>query len=266
MNTLKLYVKSMGMLIRSHMQYTSSFLMQMLAQLVMEGGEMMAVILVVDRFGSLKQWTGGNLFFFFGMMSVSFYTTEIFGRGITGNFPSMVRSGQLDTLLIRPRTIFFQVLCSGTDPRRITCIAVGVASLIMGSAMSGVVWSLPKALALAESILMSCMLILGLFLIEAIFSIHSVKSVELVNAITYGGRSACQYPIDVYPGPLKVLFTVVAPFALTMHVPAAYILGKPLYGWPVWTVFVTPLSGAAVLALMIVLFNRGMRFYRSTGS
>ena len=38
MNTLKLYVKSMGMLIRSHMQYTSSFIMQMLAQLVMEGG------------------------------------------------------------------------------------------------------------------------------------------------------------------------------------------------------------------------------------
>ena len=89
---------------------------------------------------------------------------------------------------------------------------------------------------------------------------------ELVNALTYGGRSACQYPIDIYPRPLKILFSVVAPFALTMHVPASYILGKPLYGWPVWTAFVTPLSGALVLAVMIMLFYRGMRFYRSTGS
>ena len=266
MNTLKLYIRSMGMLLKSHLQYPASFLMQTLAQLVMEGGEMLAVILVIDRFENLKHWTGGNLFFFFGLMSVSFYITEFFGRGVTGNFPSMVRSGQLDTLLLRPRGILTQVLCSGMDPRRISCIAVGVVALVMGSSMSDVSWSVLKVLALMESVAMSCMLILGLFMIEDIFCIHSVKSVELVNALTYGGRSACQYPIDIYPRPLKILFSVVAPFALTMHVPASYILGKPLYGWPVWTAFVTPLSGALVLAVMIMLFYRGMRFYRSTGS
>ncbi|MBR5180594.1 MAG: ABC-2 family transporter protein [Lachnospiraceae bacterium] len=266
MNTLHLYIRSMGMLLRSQLQYTSSFIMQTLAQLVMEGGEMLAVILVIDRFESLKHWTGGNLFFFFGLMSVSFYITEFFGRGVTGNFPSMVRSGQLDTLLLRPRGILTQVLCSGVDPRRITCIAVGVTALVMGSNMSRVSWNILKVLALAESIVMSCMLILGLFLIEGIFCIHSVKSVELVNALTYGGRSACQYPIDIYPRPLKILFTVLAPFALTMHVPAAYIMDKPLYGWPTWTVFVTPLSGALVFAILVMLFNRGVKFYRSTGS
>ena len=266
MNTIHLYMRSMGMLIRSQVQYTSSFIMQTMAQLVMEGGEMLAVILVIDRFESLKHWTGGNLFFFFRLMSVSFYITEFFGRGVTGNFPSMVRSGQLDTILLRPRGVLTQILCSGTDPRRITCIAVGVTALIMGSSMSDISWNVIKVLALAESIIMSCMLILGLFLIEGIFCIHSVKSVELVNALTYGGRSACQYPIDIYPDPLKILFTVVAPFALTMHVPAAYIIGKPLYGWPVWTVFVTPLSGAVVFGIMVILFNRGIKFYRSTGS
>lgn len=254
------------MLLKSHLQYPASFFMQTIAQLVMEGGEMMVVILIVDRFEQLNGWTGGNLFFFFGVMSVSFYITEFFGRGVTGDFPAMVRTGKLDTLLLRPRGILTQVLCSGVDPRRITCIAVGVAALVMGSTLSGVEWSFLKALALFEAICMSCMLILGLFLIEAVFTIHSVKSVELVNALTYGGRSACQYPVDIYPAPLRVLFTVVAPFALTQHVPAAYILGKPLYGWPGWTAFVTPLSGAAVFCIMTILFNRGMRFYRSTGS
>ncbi|MCR5279535.1 MAG: ABC-2 family transporter protein [Lachnospiraceae bacterium] len=266
MDIIRLYFKSIGMLLRSHLQYTGSFIMQTLAQLVMEGGEMMVVILIVDRFNSLKGWSGGNLYFFFGMMSVSFYLTELFGRGITGDFPSMVRTGRLDTFLVRPRGVLTQVLCAGTDPRRITCIAVGVAALIMGSRISGVVWSPLKVLVLVESIAMSCLLMLGLFMIEAIFSIFSVKSVELVNAITYGGRSACQYPIDVYPLPLRALFTVIAPFALTLHVPASWILDKPLYGWPTWTAFVTPLSGAAVFAIMTALFHLGMRHYRSTGS
>ena len=89
---------------------------------------------------------------------------------------------------------------------------------------------------------------------------------ELVNALTYGGRSACEYPIDIYPRPLRVLFTVVAPFALTLHVPVAWILDKPLYGWPAWTAFVTPLAGAVTLGIMAALFHRAIRFYRSTGS
>ena len=165
MNTLRLYIKSIGMLLESHLQYPGSFIMQTLAQLVMEGGEMMVVILIVDRFERLKGWSGGNLYFFFGVMSVSFYITELFGRGITGDFPSMVRTGRLDTFLLRPRGVLTQVLYGGTDPRRITCIAVGVAALIMGSGLSGIAWTPLKVLVLMESIAMSCLLILGLFIL-----------------------------------------------------------------------------------------------------
>ncbi len=266
MDTVRLYIKSMGMLLKSQLQYPASFLMQTFAQLVMEAGELMAVILLVDRFDHMNQWTGGNLYFFFGLMSVTFYLTECFGRGITGAFPGMVRSGHLDTLLLRPRGVMTQVLCSAVDPRRVACIAVGVFSLFLGSRLSPVVWSPLKALLLAESIFCGFWLILGLFMIEAILCIHSVKSVEVANALTYGGRSACQYPIDAYPRPLRILFTVIAPFALVMHVPAAWIMDKPLFGWPSWAAWLSPLSGIAAFSVMYLLFRRAMRFYRSTGS
>lgn len=266
MNTLRLYGRSMAMLIKSQLQYPLSFLMQTLAQLVMEGGEMLAVILIIDRFDRLNQWGPGDLYFFFGLMSVSFYITEIFGRGVTGNFPSMVRSGQLDTLLLRPRGVLTQVLCSAADPRRITCVAVGTVSLILGSRLACISWSFSKALLLAESIFFSFWLLLGLFMIEAILCIHSVKSVELANALTYGGRSACEYPVDIYPRPMRLLFTVIAPFALVMHVPASAILDKPVFGWPLWAAFLAPVSGLALFGVMYAFFRKALRFYRSTGS
>ena len=122
MNTLRLYARSMAILIKSQLQYPLSFLMHTIAQMVMDGGEMLAVVLLIDRFDRLNQWGPGDLYFFFGIMSVSFYLTEIFGRGITGNFPYLVRTGQLDTILLRPRGVLTQVLCSAADPRRITCI------------------------------------------------------------------------------------------------------------------------------------------------
>ena len=263
---MKLYLHAMRMQIKSQLQYPASFLMQTLAQLVMEGGEMMAVILLVDRFERLNQWGPGDLYFFFGLMSVTFYLTEIFGRGITGNFPYLIRTGTLDTFLLRPRGVLTQVLCSAADPRRITCIAVGVAALSVGSWMSGIDWTAGKVLLLAEAVLCGGVMLLGLFMIEGIFCIHSVKSVELVNALTYGGRSACQYPVDTYPRPMRVLFTVVAPFALTLHLPGSVILGKPLFDWPEWAAYISPLSGGVVFGLIWLWFQKEMRYYRSTGS
>lgn len=88
----------------------------------------------------------------------------------------------------------------------------------------------------------------------------------MVNALTYGGRSACEYPIDIFPRPIQLLFTVLAPFSLTLHVPLSCILGKPLFGWPLFSAFLAPLSGPLFFLLMRFVFLRAVRHYRSTGS
>ena len=61
MDTVKFYLRSMKMQLKCQLQYPASFLLQTLAQFVMEGGEMLAVILIVDRFDHLNQWTAGGL-------------------------------------------------------------------------------------------------------------------------------------------------------------------------------------------------------------
>lgn len=266
MNTIRLYLCSVRMLFRCRLQYPVSFALQTLAQLVMESGEMLAVLLVIDRFGSMKGWSGGNLMVFFGVMSITFYLAEFFGRGLTGSFANKIRMGRLDTILMRPRGVLTQVFCEDIDPRRIGCIAVGTVSLVIGCGQSGVVWTFGKIIALAEAFLFGAILVLGLFLIEAVFSIFSVKSLEMVNALTYGGRSACEYPINIYPRPIQLLFSAIAPFSMTLHVPIGYILDKPLFSWPAWTAFICPFSGLAVFFLLWLVFRRAIRHYRSTGN
>ncbi len=266
MDTVRLYLHSMRMLLKSHLQYPSSFMIQTLAQIVMEGGEMMAVLLLVSRFRGMREWSGGDLLIFFGMVSITFYLTEFFGRGVTGSFSSLIRNGKLDIFLVRPRGVLTQVLCADLDPRRIGCILVGVTAMVMGCAQTQLTWTLLKVLAFLEAILFGSLMILGLFLIEAVFSIWSVKSLEMVNALTYGGRSACEYPIDVFPTPIRIIFSVIAPFSMTLHVPTAYMIGKPLFGWPEWTAFVCPLAGLILFLLMRFIFLRALEHYRSTGS
>lgn len=265
MDTVKLYLRSMKMLMRCQMEYPVSFLLNTLSQFVMMGGELMAVLLLVDRFQQVGRWSGSHILFFFGLMTITFYLMECFARGIT-TFGPVVQQGSLDTMLLRPRGILTQVCCHAMDPRRIGCIVIGAAALFVGARESQVLWTWKKVIVLLESMAGGSLLITALFLIQAVTCMHSIKSVEMVNVFTYGGRSTCQYPIDIYPGPLKIMFTVVAPFALTMHVPAAYILDMPILNLPAWSAFLTPVSGLISFLIMYQVFQHGLKYYRSTGS
>ena len=112
----------------------------------------------------------------------------------------------------------------------------------------------------------SMLLLLGLFMIEATVSFFSVKSIEMVNVLTYGGRTACQYPVDVYPGVLRFLFTWLAPIALCMHWPVSWVIGRPMVELPVWGYFLTPMAGAAFFLIMVRIWYIGVKHYRSTGT
>ncbi len=262
---MKYYLHSVRMLWRSALQYRASFFMQVAAQFVMVGGELMAVTVLLDRFHAIGQWQAGEILFFFGMMQVVFALTECLGRGIT-SFGGVINSGEFDSILLRPRPLLMQVLCMRLDARRLGGILVGLAAMAAASALLGIRWTLWKAALVLLAAAGTFLLLLGLFLIEATACFFSVKSIEMVNVLTYGGRTACEYPVDIYPDFLRRLFTWVAPFGLCLHWPVSLVLGKPMADAPAWVMAVTPLAGAVFFALMVRVWHIGVRHYRSTGS
>ena len=262
---MKYMIHAVQMLFKSAMQYRASLLMQVIAQFVMTGGELLAVVVLLTRFKAVGHWGAAEVMFFFGVMQSTFALTELFGRGIT-SFAWFVQRGDFDALLLRPRPLLTQVMVSQLDPRRLGSFLVGVIAMLVAGARLNIQWTLMKGLLLVEVVLGSMLLLLGLFMIEATVSFFSVKSIEMVNILTYGGRSACQYPVDVYPGVLRFLFTYLAPFAMCMHWPVSCILGAPMMNLPQWAYFLTPLAGVGFFALMVRIWYMGVRHYRSTGT
>lgn len=262
---MRYFVHSLRMLLRSAMQYRASFVLQTIGQLIMTAGDLLAVLVLMDRFAHLGEWQPEQILFFFGVMQVCFSLVECFGRGIS-TFVSLIRSGDFDTFLLRPRPLIIQVMYSRLDPRRIGSVAVGLTALAVACVRLRLVWTAQKVLLMLVSVAGSVLLLMGLFLVEATFSFFSTQSIEMVNVLTYGGRQACQYPMDVYPGPLRLLFTWVAPFSLCMHLPVSFVLGRPLWSIPTPLIFAAPLSGALFFLVMVRLWYVGARHYRSTGS
>lgn len=262
---MKYMIHAVKMLFKSAMQYRASLVMQVIAQFVMTGGEMLAVVVLLTRFKAVGHWGANEIMFFFGVMQSSFALTELFGRGIT-SFAWFVQRGEFDALILRPRPLLIQVMVSQLDPRRLGSFAVGVIAMLVAAGRLHIQWTILKALLLAEVVLGSMLLVLGLFMIEATVSFFSVKSIEMVNILTYGGRTACQYPVDVYPGVLRFLFTYLAPFAMCMHWPVSWVIGQPMMNLPTWGYFLTPLAGVAFFAVMVRIWYVGVKHYRSTGT
>lgn len=262
---MKYLLHSIRMLYKSAAQYRASFVMQILSQTILVGGDLLAVLVLLDRFAHLGQWQPAEILFFFGVMQLTFALVEGLGRGIS-NFSNYIGSGDFDSMLIRPRPLLLQVVCHRLDPRRIGGFAVGMLALVLAGAHLQLAWTLEKAALLILCTAGSMLLLNGLFLIEATVSFFSVRSIEMVNVLTYGGRTACQYPVDIYPDPIRLLFTWVAPFALCMHLPVSWILERPLYDVPLWCVFLAPAAGAVFFVIMVRVWYIGVKHYRSTGT
>lgn len=262
---MKYILHAMGLNLKSAAQYRASFLMQNIAQFVMVGGEFLAVAVLMTRFTSLGQWSADEIMFYWGAMQLTFALCECLGRGIS-TFAGYVGKGDFDTILLRPRPLLQQVIAHRLDPRRLGGMLVGGAALVVSCARLGIGWTAEKIGLTLMAALGGFFLILGLFLIEATVSFFSVRSIEMVNVLTYGGRQACQYPVDIYHRPLQVLFTWVAPFALSMHLPISHVLGKPLFPVPTILVWLAPLAGPLFFLLMARVWYLGARHYRSTGT
>lgn len=255
----------MRMNLKSIAQYRASFLMQNIAQFIMVGGEFLAVVVLMTRFTALGQWCAEEIMFFWGVMQLTFALCECLGRGIS-TFASYVGSGDFDTILLRPRPLMQQVIGHRLDPRRLGGMLVGGGAIALACIRLNIRWTLEKLGLTLLAAVGGFFLILGLFLIEATVSFFSVRSIEMVNVLTYGGRSTCEYPVDIYPRPLRILFTWVAPFALSMHLPISLVLGKPLFDVPMALVWLAPLTGPIFFLLMTRVWYFGVKRYRSTGT
>ncbi|WP_221938700.1 ABC-2 family transporter protein [Mycobacterium sp. KBS0706] len=107
----------------------------------------------------------------------------------------------------------------------------------------------------------------ALFVLQAATAFWTIESLEAVNALTYGGAYAGQFPLGIYACWFRGFLTFVVPLACMAYYPALAILGRadPL-GAPDWLLPVTPAAGFALLALSFLAWRYGVSNYMSTGS
>lgn len=265
MGTLRLYLRYIAASARSQLQYRASVVMYALGHLLITGVEFFGLWALFDRFGAVRGFSLAEVALLYGMANVSFAVAETAGRGFK-DFGTMVKSGDFDRLLLRPRGTAFQVAAGQIQLVRVGRLIQGLAVLAYSfSALE--LWGAPLQLGLCGlAMIGGACTFFGLFVLQATLAFWTVESLEVFAMLTYGGVETSQYPLTLYSAGFRRFFTYVVPLAFLNYVPGLLIMGRPERFGPQWLAWASPLVGLVFLFVCLRTWRLGERHYRSTGS
>jgi len=267
-DALRLYGLLVRALLRGQLQYRASFLLDVLAVMTVTLTEFGALALTMQRFHTVGGWTLGEVAFLYGLVELSFGLMDmLFGGFDPPFFARHVRQGTLDQLLLRPVSLTLQIFGSDFQLRRLGRVVLGAGILTFALATTPIEWTLVKVAYMPLVVLGMVLFFGGLFIIGGTLTFWTVESVEAMNILTYGGSYLISYPMSIYQEWLRRLFTFVIPALFLNYQPALFFLGKPdPFGMPVFTQFLAPAAGAAVIVVALRFWRYGLKHYQSTGS
>ena len=266
LNAARLYTRYIGISFRGQMQYRASFVMQSIGQFLVTGVEFLGILVLFDRFGSLAGWALEEVALFYGIVNVSFALADATCRGFD-TFGDMVKAGDFDRLLLRPRSTTLQLAGKELVVRRIGRLLQGAAVLIWAASELEIVWT-PLKIGLAVSTVFGgACFFYALMVLQAILAFWTTETLELMNTLTYGGVESAQYPISIYRSWFRKFFTYGVPLAFANYFPGLAIMDRqdPL-GMPSFLGWIAPLVGVLFLIGALQAWKVGVRHYRSTGS
>ena len=265
-DSIRLYVRYLGISVRGQMQYRASFLMMSFGTFMVTGIEFFGLWAMFARFGNLRGWTLPEVALFYGMIHVPFALAECFARGFD-LLPGLVKRGEFDRVLLRPRSTFLQILGADLRLNQLGRLVQGLLVLIWASAVLNVSWTLPRIALLCSVVLFGTCLFCGLRVIEATMAFWSTESLEIMNCLTYGGVETAQHPLTIYRPWFRRFFTFVVPLACINYFPAHAILGRTeVLGTPALVHWASPIVGFLFLIVTLQVWRVGVRHYTSTGS
>ena len=265
-DTVRLYLRYVGVSVRSQMQYRASFLLSTLGHFLLTGIEFVAIWALFERFRDIDGWRLPEVALLYGIANIAFALAEGAGRGFD-MFSRLVKSGDFDRLLLRPRSTAFQVAASEVQLLRVGRFAQAAIVLVWALGELDVAWTVARVALFAAAILAGVCTYFGLFVLQATLSFWTTEGLEVMNVVTYGGVESTQYPVSIYREWMRSFFTFVVPLALVGYYPVLAITGRgDPWSAPAWLPWTAPLVGPLFLVASLWVWQVGVRHYRSTGS
>jgi ABC-2 type transport system permease protein len=223
------------------------------------------VLVVFLMFAPVRQLLGWNfwevLFLYgFSLLPLSLFNTLSINLYYFAD--NYIVQGKFDRVLLRPVNSLFQILFEQFRLEALGDFALGIFLLLTCAHRLGLSIGMLGWLWLAFASVCGAAIYLAVFIALTSVSFFMEDRVGVMPPV-YNMLAFGRYPMDIYNGFIRFLLTWLLPFAFATFYPTANLLRAGDYRLYAWLL---PVITAAFLTLAILLWNRGIRNYSSTGA
>jgi ABC-2 type transport system permease protein len=214
---------------------------------------------IVSKTKNIAGYSLWQIIFFYSTFNLIDTLPQFFMREVY-RFRSLVVSGKLDFVFIKPISPLFRALFGGSDALDLSILTLSVFFIIFTSGKIGVITPI--------SVILYFMLIVNAFIIALAFHIFVVSmgilttevdnTIMLYRDLTQMGR----FPVDIYRQPLQTIITFVIPIGIMMTFPAKAMMGLLSTQWIILSFAIA----AMLLTISLLFWKYSLKQYTSASS
>ena len=263
------YFRLIGSLARyglaRELAFRGNFLVKLAVEVIWLGIMLAFYETVYGRTNTIAGWSKEELLFFVGCFFTLNGLIETLFLENCNEFGELIRTGDLDFLLLRPIDEQFLITCRKFDWATAPNILMGAA--LMGTQLAKMGWhfDMMRVIGFVITFTSGTLIAYSLMVALTATSVWMVRNQSLME-MWWLFSSLARYPKQIFLGtpaePLGFLFTFILPILVVVSVPSEAMVRTLDWNMVGFTVFAAVLSVAASRAF----FRHALRSYRSASS
>jgi ABC-2 type transport system permease protein len=242
--------------------YRVDFFLSLVTMTLATGFGIAVVFLIFRRVPAIAGWNFTQILFLYGFSLLPLSLFNMFSLNLYYFSESYIILGKFDQVLLRPIDSLFQILLEKYRLEALGDTVLGVVIIVGCARQLGLPLGLGEWAFLALATVCGCVIYTAVFLMLTCVSFWMEDRVGVIPPV-YNMLAFGRYPLDIYGEFIRFFLSWIVPFGFASFYPTAAVLGKEVYRIYAWLL---PPVTAAFAAAALLVWNRGVRSYSSTGS
>ncbi len=260
LHNTSLYFSLLKISLKEILIYRVDCLVGIFSQLMVQLVSLIFIIIVFQNTESLAGWSFEQIILLYGITRIPIGIAGYCFDALYDIGPKYIRNGEFDKILLRPVHPLISIIGASNDFTSVGDVLIGIGITIYML----IKLAIPiTAILIFKIIFFSFVGALIIGAIDTIFSISSFwtyRSNEVIWAF-YRMYTFAEYPINIYNKFIKVLITIILPFAFVAYYPTMDYLGMNHS-----MIYLSPIVAIILWIIAVKVWNLALKHYRSTGS
>jgi viologen exporter family transport system permease protein len=220
------------------------------------------VLVLFTKIPKLQDWSFYEILFLYGFSLIPLGIFNVVSWNLYQFGDIYIIQGKFDRIMLRPVDTLFQVLFEKFRLESLQEVITGIFVVMISVKHLHVPWPASDYLWFVLMVASGALIYLAVFLMLTAVSFWFEDRVGIVppvfNMLTFG-----RYPLTIYNVFIQFMLSWIIPFGFASFYPTTHFLGRTTFNTYFYLV---PVVATSFFILALLVWNRGVENYSSTGS